>query len=431
MREIAAAALAAEVTRLGTMVSHVFIVDRSGVELHAPGDVLGPGHAKLLAAEGLGNVYLLEPSDKIDEVVDQLGVVRRPPVEIREGDVVAREVRSSDGKVKIAPGTRLDAAGVAAVGAARVATVPVCAREREVEAQLASAYLSKGGLSPVRPVRPDPVQLAAQAPVFFPISPRAEVLVAVEDDGVRLRIFNLLMSAGHGVREQRTWDDGAAERARADVVLLGVDAAAEACPKVRESILYRASTILVCAEDGKGPQVYKALQAGANDILSLPVRQDVLLEKVRACVALQGKRTTVKPGILKERRTTPREKRAMTCELRDPALGRPLEVTTATIVEFGDGGVRIEYGLLEAARVADYRPHSVHPGHFFYNYARANPLGRDFMVTITAPGQPSLESSARVTHVSRSLSAEVAGLAFTRVQQGATKRLTSVRKPQP
>jgi hypothetical protein len=70
----------------------------------------------------------------------------------------------------------------------------------------------------------------------------------------------------------------------------------------------------------------------------------------------------------------------------------------------------------------------VHPGHFFYNYSKSNPLGRDLVVRMIAPGMPPVESPARVAHVARSLSAEVAGLAFTRAPQGATARATQERK---
>jgi hypothetical protein len=249
------------------------------------------------------------------------------------------------------------------------------------------------------------------------------VLVALPDDAARLRIVNALLTAGHGAREQRGWSLPPGLKGKIDVVVVGLADAARAAADIRREPLLQFCAILAAGEDARGAPAYKALQAGANDVLSLPARADAIVEKVRSCVALQGKQLRWAPFLLSERRAGPRERKPTSCRLCDPFLSKPLPITSATVLDIGDGGIRIEYGLLEGIDLRHYQPHTVHPSHFFYGYARLNPLGRDLEAAIVRPGLPDLISPARVVHVARALNAEVAGLAFIKKQPGISTRV--------
>ncbi|HXG60001.1 MAG TPA: hypothetical protein VNO22_01390, partial [Planctomycetota bacterium] len=343
--------------------------------------------------------------------------------DLRDSDFLAREVR---GRTAFPAGTRAEGAALEAMRSLPGAMFPVASRARLLEAARAAEYLARGGRSPARPFRPDPVQDAAAAPVYWPAAPRAEVLVTLPDDAARLRLVNALLTAGHGAREQRGWNLPQGTKGKIDVVVVALADAARAAAEIRREPMLQFCAILAVGEDARGPAAFKALQGGANDVLSLPVRPEVFLEKVRACVGLQGKRLRWAPFVLSERRAGPRERKPTTCRLRDPFLSKPLPISTATVLDLADGGIRIEYGLLEGIDLRHYQPHAVHPSHFFYGYARLNPLGRDLEVAIVRPGLPDLVSPARVVHVSRALNAEVAGLAFIKKQPGMSTRIRPV-----
>lgn len=265
---------------------------------------------------------------------------------------------------------------------------------------------------------------AASLGVWWLLAPRAEIEVVVADDGLRMRLANMLLSAGHGVRDSREFRV-AENGARVDLFVLGLETAARNCATIRRTAGTRTSSILVCAEKGRAREVQKALEAGANDVLPLPPQPEGVLEKVRSCMTLQGKMTTLKPSIVRERRRSARVSQGASCHLRDPFVSRPLEVSQATVLDIGDGGIRIEYALIDPT-AAGYVPHGVHPSHFFYHYSLAGALSRDLNVSISGPGVAGLDVPARVAHVARTGNAEVAGLAFSKKQEGASTRVSSV-----
>jgi hypothetical protein len=423
MREVSGQVWAGEIARLGSATLQAHAFDVSGIELHAPGDAVSAAQARLLQETGVPSVFLTEPRERPDEVAAALGAQRLPGSELRDSDVLAREARGRDGRSVFPSGTRTEGAVLEALRGVPGGTFWVASRARLLEAMRAREYLARGGRSPARPFRPDPAQEAASAAVYWPASPRAEVLVALPDDAARLRLVNTLLTAGHGAREQRGWSLPQGAKGNIDVVVVALADAARAAVDVRREPMLQFCAILAVGEDARGAAAFKALQGGANDALSWPARPEALLEKVRACLTLQGKRLRWAPYVLTERRAGPRERKPTTCRLRDPFLSRPLPVTTATVLDISDGGIRIEYGLLEGIDLRHYQPHGVHPSHFFYGYARLNPLGRDLEVAIVRPGLPDLVSPARVVHVSRAVNAELAGLCFVRRQPGISTRI--------
>lgn len=423
MREIPADAWAGEVARFGSAALQTWTFDVSGIELHAPGDAVSASQGKLLQELGITRVFLTEPREKPDEAAAALGAERVPADQLRESDFLAREVRGRDARGGFPAGTRVTGPLLEALRGLPGGPLWVAARARLMEAARAAEYLARGGRSPARPLRPDPAQEAASTPVYWLVVPRAEVLVAVANDAVRLRLMNILLTAGHGAREQRGWSLPSGLRAPMDVVMVDLAEAARAAQDVRREPHLQFCGILAVGEDARGAAAFKALQAGANDVLALPVRPEAVVDKLRSCLGLQGKRLRWPPFVLAERRAGPRERKPTTCRLRDPFLSKPLPVTTATVLDIADGGVRIEYGLLEGIDLRHYQPHGVHPAHFFYGYARMNPLGRDLEVAILRPGMPDLVSPARVVHVARALNAEIAGLSFIKKQPGISTRI--------
>jgi CheY-like chemotaxis protein len=420
MRELSGEAWAAEIARLGAIALQAWAFDMSGIELHAPGDAITSAQARLLRELAIPSVFLTEPREKPDETATALGAERVAGADLRESDFLAREVR---GRTSFPAGTRTEGTALEAMRSLPGGTFLVASRARLLEAARAAEYLARGGRSPARLFRPDPAQDAASAPVHWPAVPRAEVLVALQDDAARLRLVNALLAAGHGAREQRGWSLPEGAKGKIDVVIVGLADAARAAAEVRRDPMLQFCAILAVGEDARGAAAFKALQSGANEVLSLPVRPDALLEKVRSCGGLQGKRLRWAPFVLSERRAGPRERKPTTCRLRDPFLTKPLPISTATVLDIGDGGIRIEYGLLEGIDLRHYQPNAVHPSHFFYGYARLNPLGRDLEAAIVRPGLPDLVSPARVVHVSRAFNAEVAGLVFIKKQPGISTRI--------
>jgi hypothetical protein len=70
--------------------------------------------------------------------------------------------------------------------------------------------------------------------------------------------------------------------------------------------------------------------------------------------------------------------------------------------------------------------HGVHPRHFFYTYAYANPNGRDLTATIPGPRGP-IERPVRIAQVAPSGEFEVLSLIFPEVKERLST-CTAVRK---
>ena len=117
----------------------------------------------------------------------------------------------------------------------------------------------------------------------------------------------------------------------------------------------------------------------------------------------------------------------MLCTLQDKFLSTPLPVKEATLLDVSDAGFRIEYRRPAWPVQHAYLSAGVHPQHFFFNYAKDNPLGRD--VTVTFPPTPgrTLEGHAKFVHLSSSGDCEIAGLLLQRMKSSVREHMTAVR----
>lgn len=113
MRKVTVSELGAEVAYVGQVVCQAHLFAACGVELHAPGDVLTSENARLLGANGLDELLLLEPGERPEDAALLLGAERVPPAELRVGDVLVREVRGPRGHPALPAGTRVDAQALA------------------------------------------------------------------------------------------------------------------------------------------------------------------------------------------------------------------------------------------------------------------------------------------------------------------------------
>lgn len=432
MRQISGEVLHAEITRLGSLVVQTWIHHASGVLLHAPGDVLTPEHAAVFEKAVLDRVFLVEAGEDRKVALAQSGVIVCPVNGVTAEDALAEEIVAPGGRVRWGAGTLLEPAVVEALARERVASVPVCRGASAAALKWARTYLELAPAQAPKAARPDPAASAAATSAWALLAPRAKVLAILPDDMLRLRIVNALLAAGHEVTESRHFSDvlQAAKTQRPDIVLVATEGAIEVCKILRQKAEgLRMMVIVPCGDAAKvaamGP---KATELGANDLLTLPVTPGVLADKVRGWLRLRNKESSLPLSIAKERRGSDRRSAAMTLRLSDPG-GRPLSVTSATLLEISDGGVRLEYGLLEPPDPGAYKPGGVHPMHPLYPFAKDNPNGRALMASLTGAGAPALELPAKVAHLSLVTGSERVGLAFVRKQDGAAARVTTIKRP--
>jgi DNA-binding response OmpR family regulator len=432
MRELSGEFLHAEITRMGSIVVQTWIYHPSGVLLHAPGDVLTAEHAAAFAPSVLDRVLLQEVTEDRKSVHDGLGVVQVPLQEAKADDVLAGELVVGRARYKAA--TALEPAVVEALAREKVASVHVCRKGTAASLKWARTYLEALPATPVKMIRPDPAAAAATTCAWSLLTPRAKVMAVFPDDMARLRIVNGVVAAGHEVIEVKAFAEAlaAAKAQRPDIVLVPPEGAIQVCDDLRKrSETLRSMVICVTGEPAKlAPVASKAIEAGANDILPQPTTPGVLADLVRGWLRLQNKVVALAPSVARERRLTERRRAAMTIRLADPKGSKTLPVTTATLLEFSDGGVRLEYGLLEPPDPGHYFPHSVHPLHALYAYAKDNRMGRDVLITLEGKDVPQFESLGRFTHITLQPGSERVGLTFYKARPGVAERVTTIqRKP--
>ncbi|HYF01675.1 MAG TPA: response regulator [Planctomycetota bacterium] len=434
MREISGETLYAEIIRLGAVVVQTWIHHPSGVLLHAPGDVLTPEHAAQFAPAVLDRVLILEATEDRKAALASLGVVNTPLHGVSADDALAEEIVPPGGRTRYKAGTAMEASVVEAMTKDRITSVPVCRGASLAALKWARTYLDAIPQAPLKMVRPDPAGAAAVTCAWSLLTPRARVMVVTPDDATRLRIVNGILAAGHDVIEVKTYSDAltAAKSQRPDAVIVPPDGAIQVCGELRKKgETLRSIVICLAGEPAKLAGVsLKVIEAGANDILPLPATAAIFADRVRSWMRLRNKVVGLKPSIAKERRRAQRAPAAMTLRISDPGTTRPLPVTSATLLEFSDGGLRLEYGLLEPPDPGNYRPHTVHSKHPLWMYAKDNPMGRDFLVSLTGKGVPAFESHGRFTHITLVTGSEHCGVAFVKHQTGAAARVTTItRKP--
>lgn len=429
MKEVSADFVRGEVARLGELVVETAVFHPSGMKLFSAGDALTFAHAKALHASGIRSLHLLEFDEDLRVVRKTLGVERVSPKEVAAGDVLMDDLRGAAEELVFAAGTPVNDSNLDRIRNAAFAEVVI--RDRRLsesmrEAQEFFAQLAPPDEKGATGTRVKRVIHAAASLARYLLIPRAHALVAVSDDPLRIFVSNALQSEGHAVVERPSPADvvEVAQRERnVTVIVLDLDEAPAVLPKLRAEPGIRDAAILVCAKEGKHAMLHAALMAGANDGLPSPPSRDQLSEKIHGCLALLGRRVKLAPSLRSERRRLERRPGGGECRLKDPTQTKPLPVLSGEILDSGDGGLRIDYNLPTWPSPWAYTVHGVHPRHFFYTYALANPLGRDLIATL--PG--GVERPVRVAAVSPSSELEALNLVFPEVKERASTG-TSVRK---
>lgn len=431
MREIRRETLQAEISRLGTLVVQAWLYHPCGVLLHGPGDSLNAERVAALEAAEVASVMAAEPLEERSRVLAALGVVVSPIEGVSRMDAVAEDVVAGS-RVLVKAGTSLEPELVAALAREKIANVPVCATATLTAVAQARRYLDALPVT-AKAIRPEPAGAIPTSFAWSLLTPRAKVILVIPDDMVRLRLLNGFVAAGH---EAVAASDGdiaeVVSKERPDAVLTSPETALRVCGALRKKgEIARSMAIAIAADSAKiGGLTLKALEAGANDVVPLPATPAQLADRARSWLRLRNKIVGLPPVVAKERRKSERSLTSMTLRLSDPASGRALPVASATLLDFSDGGLRLEYGLLEPPDPGQYRPHAVHPKHALFAYAKDNPMGRDFLIELTGKGVPPFEAHGRFTHVSLVTGSERAGVAFIRRQDGAAERVTTIyRKP--
>jgi hypothetical protein len=386
---------------------------------------------------GIKSVYLLEAGESEQDALKSLTTESLSVSRLSVGDVLVEDLKASSGQVLLKSGTRIDE--VFHAGPVRAASGPVLVRKRNSEGGegQAKSYLARIPEPTPGPPRPDSRVMRAvpapPAPLKVLLAPRARILVTIEENFQRSLVVNSYASEGHEVVNRR-WADvsrGDLQHLKLDALIVDLEDAAAAVSMLRKADLFKGVGILVAGADTRKAEIFKAISAGANGSVSLPPRRDQLLEKLRGTLQALGKRVAVKPAVLADRRTTPREGGHFVCHLSDPFLKNPLPIREATVLDLGENGIRIEYPRPAWPQAHAYLAHGVHPQHFCFNYAKDNPLGRDFVVAMPPAGGKEMQLSAKFVHVSANSDYETAGLVFHRVKGSVRDHISTVRGQVP
>lgn len=428
MKELTAEFVRQEVARLGEVVVETAIYHPSGMKLFSAGDVITLAHAKALHSSGIRTLYLLEFEEDARLVRKALGIERIAPKDAAVGDVVMDDLRGVDGELAFPSGTAITSATLDRLRSAAYPELVIRDRRLAESMREAQEYFAQlappdahGSMATTRVTR---VVHVASTTARYLMIPRAHVLVAVTDDPLRIFVSNALQSEGHEVIERPSPAD-AAEVAKAErnvtVIVLDLDEASRPLEKLRADDALRDAVILVCAKEGQPGPLHAALLAGANDWLPRPPSRDLLNEKIHGGQALLGRKVRLQPSLRTDRRQQDRKTGGGECGLRDPAAAKPLPVVSGEILDHGDGGLKIDYNLPVWPVPWAYMVHGVHPRHFFYAYAVANPHGRDLLATVGKTERP-----VRVAQVTPSGEFEVLSLIFPEVKE--RRGGTAIRK---
>jgi len=405
MKKITADFLRQEIARLGSVVVETAIYHASGQKLHGTGEVLSLAHAKMLRESFLTDLHLAEFDEDIALARKSLGVQRILPAQAVEGDILVEDIRNLRQELVVPAGRPLTAEDLARVRVANVLMVTIQHRGLAALSQEVDRYRSQQP-EPLRGLRETGTRTrtiqGGGTSVRYPLIPRAKVLVVVSDDLLRAFLVSALLSTGHDVQEHASLAkiSQLVQEERPEVVLLDLEESREAIPKIREESPAQGAALIVCCPEGKAALAQQALIAGANDLLPRPPSRDALQEKIQGCQGLLGRKVLLPPSLRSERRRGPRQSEKMACSLQDAASPKPLPVSRAEIIDRSPAGLRMDYNLPVWPQRWAYSPHGVHPRHFFYAYAAANPMGRDLTLLLPGPHATSVELQGRVVHVS-------------------------------
>lgn len=431
MREVLVELLREELFRLSGLLTQTRVLHACGEKLHGSGEVLTTLHLKAMNEAGIRSVFLLEPGEMEAACARALSVEMVATSSLKEGDVVMEDLLAGDGSVLVPAGATIDPRWLPRAQSHRGHAAVLKRGLDTLEAQ-ARQYLARAPMAPPKGPRPDTrltqVSVAKTLPIRSLMVPRAKVFVCLRDALARSMVAHTLAGEGHEAAEfadPKGMMDSLA--GRPDVVILDAADGQMYGSKIREVPLLRTSAILVAAPEGKGPEVYRALMAGANGSLALPARRELVMDGVRAAMKVMGKSLRVKPVVQAERRRVARENVQFACRIVDKFLSKPLPVATASVADIHEAGARIEYPRPEWPSPWAYVPGSMHPKHFFFNYARVNPLGREITLAFTSPGGAAMEVQATFVHMSSSGVFEVAGLLFQHARGSVKEHMTTMR----
>lgn len=431
MREVTVELLRAEMLRAGTLLTQTRVLHGCGMRIHASADTLSPLHLKAMTESGIRSVFLIEPGESEATCARTLAVEMVEPGQVVEGDIVMQELKAPDGSVWVPGTTKVDARVLQKV-AAYTGLVPVRKRGLDAGAAQARQYLGRAPLQPPKTPRPDTrvtmVTAAKDVAVKPLLLPRAKIFVSMRDDFARSLIAGTLKAEGHEALEFPDPESlGAALGSRPDVIVVDL-ADAKACDGFRQHALARTAGILVASPEGQAKEVYKALQAGANGSLALPARRETVLAAVTGALRAMGKFVRVKPVVRGERRRAARESVQFVCKLLDPMISKPLPVETATVEDIHERGLRVVYQRPSWPLGWPYMAGSIHPKHFFYNYARVNPLARQVTLAFVSPGGAAMQVQAVFVHIGLDGVYETAGLSLQGLGSDSVKRhMTTMR----
>jgi hypothetical protein len=428
MREVGIESFREEVYRLRGAVALMPIYHFSGTKLHDAGSPINPTDPQLMQRLGMQAVYFPDQGEGDLEAQRSLSTQTIDLRDLAIGDVLADNIFDDAGEVMCPPGTFIDAPLLE--GNLRGQTGPITIKKRGMKGapEQAATYLQMLPPSATRPRRPDPGGEPITRATRPLLAPRARILVTLEDGFQRALMLNICASEGHETMDRR-WIDvtvGDFARTKVDAIILELSDAPAALALIRKSDVFRSVAVLVTAPEGRRNEVFKALSAGANGSIPMPVKRDVLLDRIHHTIQAMGRPLMIKPGVIKERRTVAREGGHMLCTLQDKFLSSPLAVKEATLIDVSDQGLKIEYRRPAWAPHV-YLAHGVHPQHYFFNYARDNPLGRDVNVTFPSAGGRTLDGHAKFVHISTAGDFEIAGLQLQRMKSSVREHMTAVR----
>jgi CheY-like chemotaxis protein len=436
MKEISANFIRTEVNRLGALVVETGLFHPSGVKLHTSGDTLGLAEARALHEVNVTKLFLLEFGEDERSARRSLGIEMVLPANAKIGDELADDIRTPGGELLVAAGMKIDESKLQFLQtASSILAVPLRHRNLAAMTKQAEDYLAKK--SPANPgmretaTRITRIMYIPTVPVRYLLIPRARIVVGIADDLLRTLLVNALTSEGHEAIERKTALAAVEDYfdVRPHILLIDLDGAAAAIRRLRSMEGIKNIAVLVCAEDPKSSLLTNALHEGANDWIPRPPSRDVLNDKIKGCQDLLGRKVQIAPSLRTERRTGPRPAAKGECELKDPALGKPLPVFVGEIVDLTETGIRIAYNLPKWPCPWAYTVHGVHPRHPFHPYAASNLLPRELRVSFPSPKGP-VEKAARVVHISPQPfnNAEIMGLTFQLGPEGKAQRATTIRK---
>jgi CheY-like chemotaxis protein len=410
VKKITADFLRQEITRLGAVVVETAIYHPSGQKLHRTGDALTLAHAKFLREAFLSDLHVAEFDEDLIAARKALGIQRVIPGQVAAGDVLAEDIRNLNHELVVAAGKPLTAEDLERVRGANVLAVAIQHRELAKLTEAARRYLAlaspPGEESRESLARGTRMTHKNTVTVRYPLIPRAKVAVVAKDDLLRTFLVNAVLSAGHEVLESPSGEKllDLLEPERPHVAVLGFEAAQDMLTKIRQRTVGRSVMVIVCLPGGKAGLQQEALLSGANDTLPRPPSRDALQDKIQGCQGVLGRRVLLPPSLKADRRRAARPAVKIACRLRDPEGGRTLPVQTAEIIDRGPGGFRIDYNLPQWPEPWAYLPHGVHPRHFFYAYAAANPEGRPLSLVLAGEVGPLAELPVRVVHAAPAIS---------------------------